>query len=498
VRKSFLFGSLYAQLASVLLGLFVILGVSLVWMSVRSTDMYQQEVNQKLNRGLAELIVKDRIVMEHNLIKEEAMKDIFHMLMVINPSIEVYLLDPAGKILAFSADPGKVKRKRIDLAPLRRFLGDESPLPILGDDPRSPTGRKVFSVAPVLREGRLQGYLYVILGGETYDTVIQKLQGSYIFRLSVWIIAGSLFVTSVIGLVIFASLTRRLRRLAAAMESYTGGMASEGLDLPQVRQGRRADEIDSLVSAFHKMSGRIREQVESLKRSDAQRRELVANVSHDLRTPLAALQGYLETLLMRDDMLPDDERRNYLASALRHCERLSRLIAGLFELAKLEAQDAIVQPEPFNVAELVQDVVQKFELEAARKNISLTPDVGAGIPFVTGDIALIERVIENLIDNAIRYTPEGGAVRVGLDMKPDSVSVTVGDTGSGISAEELPRIFERFYRADRIRRDRSGHSGLGLAIAKRILELHRSTIEVESREGKGTVFTFDLPFASRS
>ena len=488
-----MFKSLYSKLAFVLLGLFAVVGILLVVISVTSTEMYQQEVNQKLNRTLAELIVSEKIVMRNNLVDERALKDVFSMLMVINPSIEVYLLDPQGKILAFSAEPGKVKRTRIGLEPVRAFLAGAEVFPILGDDPRSQVGKKVFTVARIPKDGKLEGYLYVILGGETYDTVIQKVQGSYILRLSLWVTFISLLVAATAGLVMFAWLTRRLTRLAAAMQAYSDGTAFERLDLPAARSAKPSDEIDRLVATFQQMAGWIEEQVASLRQADSLRRELVANVSHDLRTPLATLQGYIETLLMRDGILSAEERRQYLEIAIGHCTRLGKLVAGLFDLAKLEAQDMSVLPEPFNIGELVQDVVQKFHLAGREKGVQVTTNAGSELPFVFADIALIERALENLLENAVRYTPQGGTVSVILRSVPRAVAVTVSDTGCGIPAEELPHIFDRFYRVGGSSKDRTDHAGLGLAIVKRIVELHGSSLEVKSTVNAGTSFTFSLP-----
>lgn len=485
--------SLYSKLALVLLVLFALIGALLAAISVYSTEMYQREVNQKLNRSLAELIVSERIVMKNGLVEEAGLKDVFSMLMVVNPSIEIYLLDPHGKILAFSAEPGKVKRTSVSLQPITEFLQGGDAFPILGDDPRSRHGEKIFTAARIPREGDLQGYLYVILGGETYDTVMQKLQGSYILRLSLWVTLVSLLVAGAAGLVLFGWLTRRLRRLAAAMKAYSDGAAFERLDLPATGGERHRDEIDDLVAVFHRMAGRIEEQVSSLTHMDSLRREMVANVSHDLRTPLATLQGYVETLLVRDAVLSGEERRQYLETAIAHCTRLGKLVADLFALAKLEAEDTAVQREPFSIGELVQDVAQKFRLPAEERGIEITTNAGPEHPFVLADIGLIGRVLENLIENALRYTPEGGKISILLHPMDRTLTVTVRDTGCGIPESDLPRIFDRFYRGEKSRKDQTGHSGLGLAIVKRILELHGTDVEVRSAINTGTSFTFSLP-----
>jgi signal transduction histidine kinase len=407
------------------------------------------------------------------------------MLMVINPSIEVYLLDRGGKILAYSADPEKVVRKEVSLEPVKKWLNKTATVPVLGDDPRSLEGKKIFTAAPIEPEERLEGYLYVILGGETYDSIIQKIQGSYILQLSIRVIILSVIVALLAGLIMFAFLTRRLKRLATAMDGYESGMSTEELDLSPKAHGHFTDEIDRLVATFTQMTERINLQMEKIRNSDVLRRELVANVSHDLRTPLATLRGYMETLLMKDDSLSEVERRNYLKIAIRHCERLSTLISDLFELAKLEAEDTVVHCEPFSLSELVQDVVQKFEL---------TANIGRELPFAFADIALIERVLENLLENAFRHTPEEGSVSVVLsNHESEHITVMISDTGQGIPEKDLPRIFDRFYQIDKSRKGKSTHSGLGLAVTKRILELHGTSIDVQSAVNVGTTFTFKLP-----
>jgi signal transduction histidine kinase len=491
-----MFRSLYSKLAIVLACLFFVVGLSFVAVTVFSTEMYQQEVNQKLNSKLAEHIVAERLLMKDKRVNEEALKEIFHMLMVINPSIEIYLLDPAGNILAYSAPRGKVKRKRVDLGPVRRWLEGDMTIPVLGDDPRDPDREKVFTAASIPEQGKLEGYLYVILGGEIYDSVVQKLKGSYILQLSAWMISATLVFALIAGLILFAVLTGRLKRLANSVDAFKRGETAKKIDLPVKKVDRSADEIDRLGSTFKDMAERIEVQMEQLRKSDALRRELIANVSHDLRTPLATLQGYIETMLIKESQLTNEERRHYLETAIRHCERLSKLVSELLELAKIDSYEVSVQREAFNLNELVQDVVQKFQLKAEEKQINIVTNIQEEIPFVHADIGLIERVLENLIENAIHYTPEGGSISVVLTPEEGSISVRVSDTGRGIPEDELPHIFNRFYQLEKSRKGEEGHSGLGLAITKGILELHERSIEVTSSLGSGTSFTFQLPVST--
>jgi two-component system OmpR family sensor kinase len=485
--------SLYSKLAAVLAGLFSIVGLLFVGVTLYSAGMYQQEVNQKLNSKLAQQIVDEKLLMTDNRVNQEALEEIFHMLMVINPSIEIYLLDPEGNILAFSAPRGKVKRKRVDLEPLMRWLEGDMTIPLLGDDPREPNRKKVFTAARIPEQGKLEGYLYVILGGELYDSIVQKLKGSYILQLSAWMITASLLFALVAGLILFAVLTRRLKRLSNAMDAFEVGDTAKLIDLPLKGNRGPGDEIEKLSSTFKEMAGRIQDQMEELRKSDTLRRDLIANVSHDLRTPLATLQGYIETLLIKQSSLTEEEQRQYLEIAIRHCERLSKLVSELLELAKLDSDVIRVHREPFNLGELVQDVLQKFQLRANEKQISMLTNIQKDLPFVDADIGLIERILENLMENAIHYTPKGGAIRLVLTPEKENVSVQISDTGRGIPEAELPHISNRFYQLEKRRNGEIGHSGLGLAITKKILELHNRTIEVASSLGSGTIFTFQLP-----
>jgi signal transduction histidine kinase len=475
-----------------LLALLAVLGALYLLVTLVTTRFFLQEVNQNLDRDVAEHLVAEVILLEDGEVRQDALKDIFHMMMVVNPSIEIYLLDAEGTILAYSAPPGKVKLEAVRLGPVERFLKGPGDLPVTGDDPRHPGVNKAFSAAPIIRDDRLEGYLYVVLGGEQYDSAVQLLQGSYVLRLGVAAVIVGLLFTLVAGLLLFNVLTRRLRRLAAEMEVFQRSGFTQRMNFGVSPREEGGDEIDRLQISFDEMADRMIAQLHELKRADDLRRELVANVSHDLRTPLASLRGYLETLMLKKDGLSNEERQRYIEAALHHSESLGKLVAELFELAKLESSETRPQPETFALAELVQDVIQKHQLAAERKHIRLHGDFGEDLPFVHADIGLIERVLENLIDNALRYTPDQGEIEIRLRPSGNAVAVVVRDTGRGIPSDELGHVFDRFYRSKN-GADIDGGSGLGLAISKKILDLHGSRIEVSSAVGEGTTFRFELP-----
>lgn len=488
--------TLYGKLVLALLALIGVVSIVYVVLSVTTARLHFQEVNQRLNETVARNIVKRDLLIQGGEIDGPAFEKAFDDLMVVNPAIELYLTDPQGAILAFSAPPGKVVRSSISLAPVRAFLEGAAEFPIRGDDPRHPERQKVFSAAPIMDGAELQGYLYIVLGGETYDSVVDMFQTSYILRLGTGIAILSLLLALLAGLLAFKFLTQRLRRLAAEMDAFRRSEFRIPARLPFAPRRAPRDEIDQLSQTFQQMSERITEQFQQLQRADSSRRDLVANVSHDLRTPLTALQGYLETLRLKLGSLTRDEQARYLDLALEHSGRLGQLVDELFELATLEDLDLKLSFEPFSLAELVQDVSQKYHLAAEKKRLRLETDIPRSDAFVSGDIGLIERVLDNLIDNAIKYTAEGGTIRLTLIPGEADVTASVTDTGRGISAAALPHIFERFYRAEAGGRDTTQGTGLGLAIAERILSLHGSACEVESTPGQGSVFSFHLPRAS--
>ncbi len=485
-----MFRTLYAKLSFILVVLLLVVGVIYAFLSLSSARYYHQEVAQKLNLNLAKNLVMDRNLVESGRLNQAALKETFSAYMVINPSIEIYLLDLDGKILSYSAEPGKVKRNSVSLTPIRGFLSGER-LPLLGDDPRSHEQSKVFSVTPVPTVESPEGYLYVVLRGEQYDDIEHFINDSFILRQSGWALAGSLLLGLLAGLVLFYKLTRRLNRLSGDMDDFRRSDFSQFEATS--KQQQRGDEIDQLATNFDEMAQRIVMQLDDLKHQDLLRRELIANVSHDLRTPVAILHGYLETLAIKDETLSDAEKKKYRQLALKSSIRLTHLISELFELTRLEAQETVLHCEPFNLAELAQDVTQKFQLQAEEKQLSLSVDSATTPPFVYADISLIARVLENLIGNAMKCTMHGG-ITIHFKQHEESVLTTVCDTGHGISPQHLPHIFERFYQGTNDN-SRPQLGGLGLPISQKIIELHGSRIGVDSTQDQGTTFYFTLPLA---
>ncbi|MCF7804692.1 MAG: HAMP domain-containing histidine kinase [Candidatus Marinimicrobia bacterium] len=483
------FQSFYGKLSAVFLVLLLVIVTSQILITMHASRQFISEVDQKLNLNLAaDMAVELRPLLQDS-VDFQRIGERIHYMMVMNPKVEIYLLDDTGEILSFYAEPGKeIVQDHVDLAPIRKFLGSNRDIPILGDDPRHQNRQKPFSAARLQIGQDISGYIYIIIGGEEYDSAASMLRNSYVVQTSIRGLIITLVVSGLAGLILFAFLTRRLRGMTSTVQQFREG------DYDQRIKVDSNDEVGQLGEAFNQMADTIVENMEELQQTDRLRRELIANVSHDLRSPLASMQGYLETIMMKEDSLSEEEKLTYLKIILNNTESLNNLVHGLFELSKLDARQIEPEPEPFSVTELVQDVVMKFQKSAEDSGVKLTSHLPGDIQLVYADIGMIERALSNLIDNAIHYTPEDGRVEVVVTPVDDSVEIQVADTGQGIESEDLPHIFDRFYRGDKSRTGHSESTGLGLAIAQKIIELHEGTIEVESEIGVGTTFKFRLPY----
>lgn len=335
------------------------------------------------------------------------------------------------------------------------------------------------------------------------------LLGSYALSsaltfLNVWVTARLMFASQhdlVLGtiLLIFAggiamslgyflstTLTKRIVTLSDAAAELAEGEL--GTRVPVTGN----DEMARLSHAFNEMAERMEAAARQQEELDQLRRNLIAWAGHDLRTPLASIRAIVEALA--DGVVEDPATtQRYLRTAQRDIRSLSLLIDDLFQLAQLEAGGLQLERELNAISDLISDSIESFSELAARQDVALKGGVGPGVDPVLMDVQRIERVLANLISNALRHTPAGGTITVEASRRDDGVLVEVRDTGEGIVSEDLAHIFERFYRGEKSRSRATGGSGLGLAIAKGIVEAHGGEIGVENSPEQGARFFFSLP-----
>ncbi len=294
---------------------------------------------------------------------------------------------------------------------------------------------------------------------------------------------GAVLVALVVGVVLARTLTRPLHALTQATHRMASGQ------LEQEVPAQSSDEIGELARAFNQMSRQVA-------RANTARKQMTADVAHELRTPLTVIAGYIEA--MRDGMLAaTPERLNVIYAELEH---LQRLVSDLRLLSQADAGELKLNRRPMQLVELLGQAVRAFEHQAAQKGVRLELDGQPALPAVEADETRLAQVLSNLLTNALRYTLAGGRIRLSAreDSRPGGVIFEVADTGTGIAADDLPFVFDRFYRADKARSDDAGESGLGLAIVKAIVEAHGGAITVKAAGNQGTVFRVRLPAAGSS
>ena len=345
-------------------------------------------------------------------------------------------------------------------------------------------------------------YLYVALRLDPSATTSLPKNPAYV-RMSLRLdeldkvtkeIRFNIILTSLIGLILvgIASviISRRIVRpitaIAESVATIREGNLTTHIDV------RTNDEIGLVAAAINEMMDRMNLYIAQLKNLEQVRSEFLGNVSHELRTPLFALQGFIETLL--DGAIDDPAvNRDFLEKAHSHAMRLNTLLKDLIDISRIESGEMHMSFRYFALGDLLRSVVDGMRPVAEAQGISLKADPDALLPHqAIGDKDRLAQALTNLIDNAIKYNTPGGTVGVAVREWTDRIWVDVVDTGVGMSAEHLPRIFERFYRVDKERSREAGGTGLGLAIVKHIVEAHGGKVEVRSEPGKGSTFSFSV------
>jgi signal transduction histidine kinase len=295
-------------------------------------------------------------------------------------------------------------------------------------------------------------------------------------------------LTILAAVIIFEPARVRLKMLQqASVRLGSGDLSARAPDVG-------GDEVAQVAAAFNRMAEELAARDEALRTSDRLRRQMLADVSHELKTPLTAMRTYVETLRAEDIGLDRATRERYFATLERETLRLDRIVKDLLDLARLENDAVQLDLRVFDTRRVFEHVVGRHQPEIERRRIYVHVDVSLAADQIVGDPDRIEQVIENLFANGLRHTPDKGTITLAASADKNAVTLTVRDSGSGIPTEHLPHVFERFYKVDASRATESAGSGLGLSIARAIVERHGGTIDVES-EPQRTVFTITLPQA---
>ncbi|OUS32735.1 two-component sensor histidine kinase [Thalassotalea sp. 42_200_T64] len=485
--------SLYQRLSLSISLVFIAIASVFYFWSEQVAEQLRYQSQQRLHLSLAASLARDNPLLQQGVYEHGALENLFHTLMVLGPAFEFYFLDPSGSILTYSADKSLVKRDKVDLAPIFSLIKEHAPLPVFGDDPRHLSRKKIFSAAPIFNGAELRGYLYIIVAGEQYDEVFNSNQLSHQLKMYLVLSAAALVFLLILMLGLFRYFTNPVRRLNHDMQAFIdSNFDSSTINLTRWR-GNSSNEMHQLGCMFAQLVKQINDQLEKLTKTDQQRRELLSHISHDLRTPLASMQGYIETLALNSISLSEQKRQQFMQTVLRNSQQLNQLIDQIFELAHIEGGQVTVNQEVFNLGELLYDIVAKFSLQANAHNITLKVGPQKCNVQVYCDIGKLDRVLSNLIENALRHTADGGEISLLVqDIDQAQCQLKVMDNGSGIKKEELSYIFDARYRASNSVDNGQKHNGLGLAITKQLLHLLKIDIKAESQFGKGSQFSFNL------
>ena len=485
-----MFTSIHSKLIAVWL-LACLAMILLFVMTLRYThESYHVALRQEISRPLARVLVEETPGLSAEPNVADGWQATLARYTRINPEIIAYLVNQNGEVVASSLPLDELQLKQVDIKPIRQ-RADGAQRALTGIDPLDPTRPKAFSSAAVPG-----GFLYVVLRNPANLGVAQQMRTKDAYLQTLLLIVCGGVMAALAGIVTVKVITRPLRQLNTVVEQFRSKQFADDSNMTLKTLPSTNDEVGRLSRAIVEMAGRMMSQMREIETNDKVRRELFANISHDLRTPLTSLLGYLETVANAENMA-ESERHKYCRIAMQEAQILSGMIDDLLELIKLETAGVPMTLAPFVMAELVDAVTVRFSHSAAEKGISIITAPANQPQWLIADCSLISRLLENLIGNAVRYTPSGGKIGIDLVVRGDiaamEMTTTVWDTGSGISSEDLPRIFDRFFRGEKSRQITSSGVGLGLAICKRILELHGSTISVESTPGHGSRFSFTLP-----
>ncbi len=466
--------------------------VSFIYITRSLESISRDKAEQELHKSLATHLVEDNPLLKQGAHDPKALENLFHSMMILGPNFEFYIIDPDGKILSYSAKPGEVVRTKINMKPLiEDYLGGAS-FPIYADDPRSDR-QKIFSLAPIKEEDKLKGYLFVIIGGKIYDSIFAGIRSNESIQVIGIVGVTSLVFLLLILLVSFHFFVRPLKLLTQQVNNLR--LQDFDNKIQSIKEINSSGEVEELSLVFNRLIDKVNHQFSLLEKVDGERRELLAHLSHDLRTPLASMQGFLETIHIKQEQLSKEELNRYVEFCLKSAKSINGFVDQIFELAHLESGHVTVTLETFPIAELLYDLKDKFSQKAEAKNIQLNIEIEDESLKVTTDIAKLERVLTNLVENALRHTPNNGSVTLKAKRVKDSqqVSISIQDTGEGIPEADLPFIFDARYRGQQAIDDEKRHIGLGLSISRKLIALLGSDIRAANKAEGGAVFEFALP-----
>ena len=481
--------SIFTGIAVLVFALIFTLGILFIVVTYLSATNYYEATTQRLNKDVAAHIAKFTSPFGKEGLDKRIADSVFYDAMVLSPNIEVYFLDTAGNVIYFHAPDSAIKLRRLPLGNIRDHIRSQGMDYIKGPDPKNPGKDQIFSASEVRKGSRKMGYIYVILGSNEYRNVSESLFENHVVLLSLKVFAIVILLSLLISLLYLNRIRKNFGRITRVLGQFSTG------DFKARVKMNNFNEFSSIAEGFNSMADMLVLNIEKLERAAKERKDFLANISHDLRTPLTIAKGYLETL---DDELHkvyanNVKREAFVKMAYKKIQQLDFMVGQLFELSRMESVEFKPVIEPFVFSDILEESVNAARKSAVENNISITCTGCQDSFWINGDIGMMERVIQNLIDNAVKYTPPQGTIHVCLVKNNNELEVIVENSGPSPSQA----LFDWINNTNTAMPvDGKPHSGLGIAIVVKILQLHGYPYKAQRNEKGHTRFSFAMKMYS--
>ncbi len=479
--------TIFRRFAIVIFTLITVLGLVFIAITYLSTTHYHEASTQLLNKEVAKHIAQFTSPFTPSGINKQKADSVFKDAMVLSPSAEVYFLDTGGKVIAFHASEKEIRSWHIALPPIKKYIETKGEEYIKGADPRDPASSKIFSAAAVQEGAKTLGYIYVILGSKQSESLTGVLFGSHILNLAIEAFVVVILLSLLISFLYLGRMRKNFQQMIAVLERFENGDYKARFAL------KKQDELEPVTHAFNKMADLLSTTINKLTKSEQERKNFIAIISHDLRTPLAIARGYTETLMLKREKgdISAEEQETYSQLIYNKMLQIENMVKQLFELSKMDAVEFNPKKEPFVLSEIVQEAVSTFQLHATERKVSLKCTQCLYHVWINADISMMERVVQNLVENAVKSTPEAGSVEASITVEGNDLVFTVQNDGPPLPVDLLQWINDS-KEGDTLLEKRPLKLGLGLVIVQKILHLHHTTLKAYTQNNRN-VFTFRIP-----
>ena len=476
--------SIFSRIILLIAGIVTCLGLVFTAITYRVATNYNEAAMQLLSKDVAGHIATFTSPFTAQGINHKKADSVFYDAMVLSPNSEVYFLDTTGAVIDYHASVQAVQQLKVPLQPLQAYIAAAGKQYIKGPDPRDPGHDKIFSAAVVQREGQTLGYIYVILTGAEARSAAALLLSNNVFLLLLLALPCIILLSVFFSFLYVRRIQQRFNKVVAVLDRFQEGdfEARFSIDFQ--------DGLSPIKSAFNTMADMLVHQINQLTKSEADRKTFIAGITHDLRNPLSVAGGFTETLLIQagNGTLSAENQQAYATLILKKIQKVENMVEQLHQLSALESAAFEPQREPFMFSELLQQVAEPLRLQASEKNIIVDCTDCKDDAYILADVSMMERVIQNLLVNAITYSPYNTTVQVSLMRTENQLCCRIENTGQPLPAAMLDWLTSSNGQVQ----PGNLRPAVGLSIVRRILSLHQYRLSATSNANK-VVVAFFMP-----